>query len=82
MFKLLRQIICLIVIAGILFVVLFIASGGEKFRWFGKTVSEQSEKLGEEADKMKEKTDSVTRGIEKTREAIKDLIGKKRGKSD
>lgn len=82
MFKLLRQIICLVVIAVILFIFLFIMSGGEKFRWFGKTVNEQSEKLGEEADKMKEKTDSVTRGIEKTKEAINDIIGKKRGKSD
>lgn len=77
MFKLLRRLICFLVLAAIAFVVISIVSGGERFRWFGKKVEQQSEKVGERADKLKEKSDKVLKGIEKTKEKVKEFTGNK-----
>ncbi len=81
MFKLIKKLILLAIIALIVFVVLSLYSGGEKFRWFGKKVEQQSEKVGEKADKFKKKSGWVLRGVEWTREKVKDLTGKKDEKS-
>lgn len=88
MFKLLRRLICLIIIAAIVFVTLSLMSGGEKFRWFGKKVAKESEDLGQKADKLKKTTEGVTKGleetkktIEETKETIKGLTGKKDDKA-
>lgn len=81
MFKLLRRLICILILAAIAFVVISVLSGGEKFRWFGKNVEQRSEKVGEEADKLKEKSDKVLKGIEKAKEKVKGFIGKKDEKS-
>lgn len=85
MFRLLRRLVCLAVIALAVFIALSLTSGGEKFRWFGKKVAKQSEDVGEKADKLKEKTGDVAKGIEKTKkgiektkETIKDLTGGKK----
>ena len=77
MFKLLWRLIVLAVITVIAFIVLSLSSGGEKFRWFGKKVEQQSEKIGEKADVLKEKSDGVKKTFEKTKEKIGDLTGKK-----
>lgn len=82
MFKLIRRLICLIIIAAILFIGLAFWSGGEKFRWFGKTVKEKSEEVGEKADRIKERTDRSTQAIEKAKNKIKDITGKKDEQSD
>lgn len=82
MFKLLFKVIFLCIVAAIVFVALSIYSGGEKFRWFGKKVEQQSEKVGEKADKLKEGGDKVMKGIEQTTEKVKEITGSKDGKKD
>lgn len=81
MFKLLSRTICLVVFAIIAFVALSLKSGGEKFRWLGSAVKQESEKVGEKADAFKEKSQKVVEGIEKTKGAIEGLTGKKDEKS-
>src|SRR5208283_2700317 len=69
MFKFIKRIICLLVIAGIVFFAIALRSGGEKFRWFGEktgvAIKETGEKLGERADEIKGKKDEAVRSIEK-----------------
>lgn len=77
MFRLLFKLIFLCIVAGIVFVAVSIYSGGEKFRWFGKKVEQQSEKAGEKADKIKQGSDKVIKGIEKTTEKVKEFTGNK-----
>jgi hypothetical protein len=81
MFKLLWKLIVLSIIAVIVFIALSFYSGGEKFRWFGKKVQQESEKVGEKADVIKEKSEGVKKGIEKAKEKVKDFTGKKDEKS-
>lgn len=77
MFKLIRRLIFLFIIAVIVFVAISLYSGGEKFRWLGKKVERESERVGDKADKLKEKSETVMKGIEKTKEKVKDLTGNK-----
>jgi len=69
MFKLIKRTICLLVIAVIVFFVIALRSGGEKFRWFGEksggVIKETSEKLGQKADELKGKKDEAVSTIEK-----------------
>lgn len=76
MFKFFFRLICLAVIAAIAFLIISLSSGGDKFRWFGKKVEEKTEDLSKKADRIKETSDRVMRGIEKAKERIKDLTGK------
>jgi hypothetical protein len=82
MFKLLFKIIFLCFLAAIVFIALSIYSGGEKFRWFGKEVKQQSEKVGERADKLKEGSKKVIKGIEETTQKVKEITGSKDGKDE
>lgn len=82
MFRLLFKVIFLCIVAAIVFVALSIYSGGEKFRWFGKKVEQQSEKVGEKADKIKQGSDKVIKGIEQTTEKVKEFTGSKESKKD
>jgi|SRR5208283_3682647 len=76
MFKFIKRIICLLVIAGIVFFAIALRSGGEKFRWFGEktgvAIKESSEKLGERADEIKGKKDEAVRSIEKFTGGVKE----------
>ncbi len=81
MFRLLSRIICLAVIAIIAFFVLSFTSGGEKFRWFGTTVKEKSEEVGEKADSLKQESEKVMKGVEKAKGTIDSMTGKKNEKS-
>ncbi|HHN66081.1 MAG TPA: hypothetical protein ENK09_12025 [Nitrospirae bacterium] len=84
MCKLIRRVICLIVLITALFLVLSVLRGGEPFRWFGhkseevgREIREKSEKLAEEADKLKETSKTLKKGAEelkKAKEKIKDVI--------
>ncbi len=69
MFKLIKRLICLIVIASIVFFWLAFRSGGEKFRWFGEktggAIKEKSEKLAERADVIKKEKDKALQFIKK-----------------
>src|SRR5208283_3017072 len=69
MFKLIRRIVCLLVIAAIVCFVIALQSGGEKFRWFGEktggAIKESSKKLGERADEIKVKKDAAGKYLEK-----------------
>lgn len=82
MCKFITKIICLFVIIFILFIAISLSSGGKKFRWFGEKIEQQSERIGKEADDLKEKGDKVLKGFKKTKEKIKDVTGKKDEKSD
>ncbi len=82
MIKLIVRLIFLAIVAGIVFIALAIYSGGEKFRWFGKKVEQESVKVGEKADRIKKSTDTVVRGIEKTTEKVKEITGSKDEKKE
>lgn len=77
MFKLLSRLICLSVFVIIAFIVLSFTSGGEKFRWFGTTVKEKSEEVGEKADSLKQKSEKLMKGVENAKGTIDSLTGKK-----
>ncbi|MGD0885426.1 MAG: hypothetical protein ABSA46_11250 [Thermodesulfovibrionales bacterium] len=81
MIKFFWRLACLTLIALIAFVALSLLSGGEKFRWFGRTVERESERVGKSADKLKGESDAVLRSIQKTKEKIENLTGKKREES-
>jgi hypothetical protein len=94
LFKLIRRLIGIILIAAIAFLALSLWQGGKPFRWFGKQseqageiVRQKSEEAGEKADTikkrtedMKETTKKVTGGIKKTGEKIRDITGSGTGK--
>lgn len=82
MIKLVMKLIFLSILAFIVFVAVSIYSGGEKFRWFGKRVGQESEKMGEKADKIKQGSEKVIKGIEQTTEKVKEITGSKEGKKD
>jgi len=91
MFKLIKRLIVIVLIAGIVLIAISFWKGGEPFRWFGKksekageVIKEKSEEIGKEADKIKKKTEKVkdttkkvTENIRKTGEKIKDIGGSK-----
>jgi len=91
MFKLIRRIIGIAILAAIVFLALSLWQGGKPFRWFGQqseqageVIKQKSEKVGDEADKLKKKTDDIRDttkkvgdGIRKTGEKIKDITGTK-----
>ncbi len=82
MIKLIVRLIFLAIVAGIIFIALAIYSGGEKFRWFGKKVEQQSEKMGEKADRIKQDSEKVIKGVEKTTEKVKEFTGSKDDRKD
>jgi len=89
MFKMIRRIIALALIAGIVFLALSLWKGGDPFRWFGKQsekageiIRDKSEDIGKEADRikeqsgdMKEATEKVKHGIENTGKIVKEISG-------
>jgi len=94
MFKLIRRLIGIAILAAIVFLALSLWQGGKPFRWFGQkseqageVLKNKSEEVGEEADKIKRKTEDmkettkkVGEGIRKTGEKIKDITGTKNEK--
>jgi hypothetical protein len=91
MFKLIKNLIGLAIIAALILLVLSLWQGGKPFRWFGtqsreagEVLKQKSEELGQEADKLKRKTDDmrdttkkVSEGVKKTKETIHDIAGSK-----
>ncbi len=77
MFKLIRRLILFAILIAVAFVVISVLSGGEKFRWLGKKVEQQSEKVGEEADRVKAKSEKFLKCIDKTKEKVKEFTGSK-----
>ena len=91
MFRLIKQLIGLAVLAAIVFLALSFWQGGNPFRWFGKkseqageVLKKKSEVVGAEADKIKKKTDNIKSttkkvgdGIKKTGDKIKEITGSK-----
>ena len=89
LFRLIKRLIGIIIIAGIVFLALSLWQGGKPFRWFGRqseqageVVKKKSDQFAEEADKIKKKTDNftdttrgVTDGIKKAGEKIRDITG-------
>ncbi len=68
MCKLIKKILCIIIIALILFIGITVwGKGGDKFRWIGdKTggiIQEGAERFGEKADNLNEKTDAVRKKV-------------------
>jgi ElaB/YqjD/DUF883 family membrane-anchored ribosome-binding protein len=80
MCKSIKKIICIVIIALILFISITIwGKGSDKFRWLGEktggVIKKGADKLGEKADKIKEK-------IETTKEKVKKWTGKEEDKVD
>ncbi len=89
MFKLIKQLIGLAIIAGLIFLALSLWKGGKPFRWFGEkseiageVIKKKSEELGKEADNIKKKTNDVhgttkkvTEGVRKAGEKVKEVTG-------
>jgi len=73
MFKLLWRIICTGIITLLAFLIMSFMSGGEKFRWFGKEVQKQSEKIGEVADVIREKGEWISKGIERAKGKFREV---------
>jgi hypothetical protein len=74
MCKIIRKIICIVIIALALFIGITIwGKGGDKFRWIGEKtggiIKKGADKLGEKADEIKEKTGT-------TKEKVKKWTGK------
>ncbi len=82
MIRMIFRLIFLAVIAGLIFIGISIYSGGEKFRWFGKKVEQQSEKVGEKADRIKQGSEKVVKGVEKTTEKVREITGSKNDRKD
>jgi hypothetical protein len=91
MFRLIKQLIGLIILAAIVFLALSLWQGGSPFRWFGnksewagEVIKKKSQEVGDEADKIKRKTGDfkdttkkVGEGIKKTGEKIEEITGSK-----
>ena len=91
MFRLIKRLIGIIVIAAIVFLALSLWQGGGPFRWFGKkseraaeVIKKKSEQVGDEADKIRRKSGNIERttkkvgeGIKRTGEKIKEITGSK-----
>jgi len=94
MFKLVRRLIGIAILAAIVFLALSLWQGGKPFRWFGQkseqagdVIKKKSEEVGEEADKLKKRTEDIKsttkkvgEGIRKTEEKIRDITGSKTDK--
>ncbi len=68
MCKIIKKIICIIIIALVLFVGITIwGKGGDKFRWIGEKtggiIKKGADKLGEKADEIKDKTEAIKKEI-------------------
>jgi hypothetical protein len=77
MFRLIFRLIFIGIVLLIAFIAFSVYSGGEKFRWFGKKVEQESQKVGEKADRIKQGSETVIKGIEKTTEKVKEFTGSK-----
>lgn len=91
MFRLLKNIISIIIIAGILFLIISLWKGGEPFRWFGsksekagEIIKEKSESAAKKADELKkkteifkEKTKKIKNDVQDTKNKIKQLTNSK-----
>jgi hypothetical protein len=82
MIKFITKLLFLCILAAIVFVALSIYSGGEKFRWFGKRVEQESQKVGEKADMIKKGSVTVMKGIGKTADTVKEITGTKDEKKE
>jgi Sec-independent protein translocase protein TatA len=69
MCKFIKKILFLTVTALIVFFVVALWSGGDKFRWFGEktggAIKESGEKLGKSADEIKKEKDKAAETIKK-----------------
>jgi hypothetical protein len=77
MFKFITRLILLCILIFLVFIALSVYSGGEKFRWFGKEVEKESQKVGEKADQIKKGSEKVIKGVEETTEKVKEFTGSK-----
>ncbi|MEW6215040.1 MAG: hypothetical protein AB1478_07570 [Nitrospirota bacterium] len=78
MFKLIKRVICILLIVGVVFIALSLWQGGRPFRWFGKksekageVIKEKSEEIGKEADRIKEKIERIKDAKKRLTEGIK-----------
>lgn len=82
MCKIIKKIICIVIIALVLFIGITIwGRGGDKFRWIGEktggVIKKGADKLGERADEFKEKTENVKRNAKKWTDIKGDKSGDK-----
>jgi len=77
MFRFIFRLVFICIVLLIAFIAFSVYSGGEKFRWFGKKVEQESQKVGEKADQIKEGSEKVIKGIERTAEKVKEITHSK-----
>ena len=70
MCKIIKKIICIVIIALALFIGITIwGKGGDKFRWIGEKaggiIKKGADKLGEKTDEIKEKTGTIKEKVKK-----------------
>lgn len=85
MCKIIKKLVCIIIIALALFIGITIwGKGGDKFRWIGEKtggiIKKGTDKLGEEADKIKEKTETTKEKVKEWTDKKKENAGDKKEK--
>lgn len=64
MFRFLGKLIFVVFLAALIFAgISAFWGGGEKIRWLGKKVEHMSQKAGEEADRLKAKSDKLLKSV-------------------
>ncbi len=84
MFKLIRRLLLLALVLIVAFIAFALTSGGEKFRWFGETVMDVSNDIGETADLLNQATQDIknaTNTIRNTGRKLQDIASETREKA-
>ncbi len=84
MCKLIRKLVCLVILTALIVFIIGLTKGGDPFRWFGRKsekvghiLKEKSEKLADEADRLKKTGETIKKEaeeIKKTKEKIRNAI--------
>ena len=75
MFKLIRRLLLTALVLIVAFLAFALTSGGEKFRWFGETVHDVSNDIGETADLLNQATQDIKNATNTIRKTGRKLHG-------
>ncbi|GBE00616.1 MAG TPA: hypothetical protein ENH50_02385 [Nitrospirae bacterium] len=89
MCKFIKRMICLLVLIAVAIGAVAFLEGGDPFRWLGrrseetgKVIREKSDKLADEADKIKRTTRDVKKEVDVVKRKTEEFLKKKPGNSD
>ncbi|MDI6801804.1 MAG: hypothetical protein QMD01_07135 [Thermodesulfovibrionales bacterium] len=74
MCKLFKRLLCIIIISWIIFILIAVFGGGEKFRWIGEKTGGVIQKW---SDKLADKADNVSKRVSEYKERIRKKMQKK-----